>query len=181
MEVRERERDANTGPAVALATARLRAEHHEATSRWQRAVDRVTSLVALPGFVAVLTVAILAWTGANVAAGVLGVRQADAPPFPWLQGAIATCALYLSAVILSTQRRQDQLAGHREQLNLELAIVADQKLAKIIELLEELRRDSPTLANRSDHAAQAMATPTDPHLVLDAIKAERRGTEPAGQ
>lgn len=109
------------------------------------------------------------------------MRQADAPPFPWLQGAIATCALYLSAVILSTQRRQDQLAGHREQLNLELAIVADQKLAKIIELLEELRRDSPTLANRSDHAAQAMATPTDPHLVLDAIKAERRGTEPAGQ
>jgi uncharacterized membrane protein len=167
--------DPSTGPAVALATARLRAEHQEATGALQRAVDRVTHLVGLPGFVAVLTVAIVAWMGANIAAGVLGIPRLDPPPFTWLQGAISTAALYIAAVILSTQRRQDQLAGHREQLALELAIVADRKVAKIIELLEELRRDSPTLANRRDHAAQAMASPTDPHLVLDAIKGERAG------
>jgi uncharacterized membrane protein len=170
--------DLAAGPAVAQATARLRAEHHEATTALQRTVDRLTHLVGLPGFVAVLTVAILAWMGANIVAGMLGVHRADPPPFVWLQGAISTCALYVAALILTTQRRQDQLASHREQLTLELAIVADQKVAKIIELLEELRRDSPTLANRSDHAAHAMSTPSDPHLVLDAIKAERPGALP---
>ena len=73
-------------------------------------------------------------------------------------------------MILATQRREDQLAGHREQLTLELAILGEQKSAKIIQLLEEMRRDDPSLANRVDHEAAAMATPADPQAVLDAIK-----------
>ena len=76
----------------------------------------------------------------------------------------------MTALILTTQRREDQLAGHREQLTLELAILSEQKSAKIIELLEEMRRDDPSLKNRVDHEAAAMSTPADPQAVLDAIK-----------
>ena len=50
-------------------------------------------------------------------------------------------ALYVTVLILTTQRRDDQLASYREQLTLELAILGEQKSAKIISLLEELRRD----------------------------------------
>jgi len=73
-------------------------------------------------------------------------------------------------LILTTQRREDQLASHREQLTLELGILSEQKAAKIIELLEEMRRDDPTLRNRVDREAVAMSTPADPQAVLDAIK-----------
>ena len=87
-----------------------------------------------------------------------------------LQGALGLLALYVTVLILTTQRREDQLAGYREQLTLELAILGEQKSAKIIALLEEMRRDSPHLQNRVDEEAEAMAVAADPQAVLDAIK-----------
>ena len=62
------------------------------------------------------------------------------------------------------------MAGYREQLTLELAILGEQKSAKIIALLEEMRRDSPSLRNRVDEEAAAMSIAADPQAVLDAIK-----------
>jgi uncharacterized membrane protein len=69
----------------------------------------------------------------------------------------------MTVLILSTQRRDDELASYREQLTLELAILGEQKSAKVIELLEELRRDDPTIRNRIDHDAAAMSAPADPN------------------
>jgi hypothetical protein len=53
---------------------------------------------------------------------------------------------------------------------LELGILSEQKTAKVIELLEESRRDSPLIPDRVDQEANAMAQPSDPQSVLDAIK-----------
>lgn len=155
---------------IAAATAQLHAEHKQETSALQQTVDRLTAFVGRPGFVAGLAVAIFGWIVANLLAGSLGYRPPDPPPFTWLQGAITTAALFVAALILTTQRRQDQLAGHRSQLTLELTILNDQKSAKIIELLEEVRRDNPAIADRIDHQAIAMSTPSDTLAVLGAIK-----------
>ena len=159
---------------IANATARLRAQHYEETSLSQRAADRITSLVSRPGFAALLTVAILLWTVGNVVAAMAGATPVDPPPFVGLQCGMSAAALYVAVLILTNQRRQDQLAGHREQLALELAILSEQKVSKIIELLEELRRDSPTMFDRTDHEAAHMSTPSDPHSVLAAIKSSQR-------
>ena len=56
-------------------------------------------------------------------------------------------------------------------MTLELAILAEQKLAKIIALLEEFRRNDPNQSNRRDRVAEAFAEPADPQVVLDAIRA----------
>ena len=40
---------------------------------------------------------------------------------PGSQGVIGVLALYVTVLILTTQRCDDQLAGYREQLTLELA------------------------------------------------------------
>ena len=53
---------------------------------------------------------------------------------------------------------------------LELAILSEQKTAKVIHLLEESRRDNPLIRDRLDPQADAMAQLADPQLVLDAIK-----------
>jgi uncharacterized membrane protein len=53
---------------------------------------------------------------------------------------------------------------------LELAILSEQKTAKVIQLLEEVRRDSPHIHDRVDQEAEAMARPADPQSVLDSIK-----------
>ena len=87
-----------------------------------------------------------------------------------MQGAVTIASLYIAALILTTQRRQAELADHRAHLTLEIAILAEQKSAKAIELLEELRRDSPTLLDRFDGQARAMSAPTDHQSVLNALK-----------
>lgn len=166
----KRSPDLLTSGDIAQATARLRSAHERETGAIQRAVDHLTAVVGMPGFVAVLTVAISLWMAFNVMAKVVGLRPIDPPPFTWLQGAIGTLALYVAALILSTQRRADQLSSHREQLILELAILNDQKASKIIGLLEEVRRDNPMIADRVDDQAHAMSTPSDPNTVLEAIK-----------
>jgi uncharacterized membrane protein len=150
--------------------AQLHAEHRLETTRLQTAVDRVTALVGWPGFVVAVMVAIVIWVAANLLAVNLGVRPADPPPFVWLQETVSAGALLVAALILTTQRREDQLASHRAQMILELAVINDQKLSKIIALLEENRRDNPALRDRLDSQAIAMSTPADTRAVLDAIK-----------
>ena len=105
----------------------------------------------------------------NLLAGPLGYRAPDPPPFSWL-GAVSLASLYIVVLILATQRREDQLTQRREQLTLELAILSEQKTAKIIQLLEESRRDNPQVQDRNDPEAEARAQPADPGSVLVAIR-----------
>lgn len=150
--------------------AELHAEHHRAATPIQRTVDRLTAFVGRPRFIGMLTVGATLWIVANAAAPLFRLPALDPPPFAWLDGAVSLGALYIALLILTTQRRQDQLAQHREQLTLELTILSEQKTAKIIQLIEEARRDNPNLRNRVDEEAAAMAVPADPQSVLNAIK-----------
>lgn len=157
------------------AIAKLHSDHRQEAGALQRMVERLTAWIGRPQFVAAMTAAIVVWVGGNLVAMRSGAAPWDGPPFGWLQGALGLMALYVTVLILTTQRRDDQLAGFREQLTLELAILSEQKSAKIIELLEEIRRDSPSLKNRVDNEAAAMAVAADPQAVLDAIKESEGG------
>ena len=87
-----------------------------------------------------------------------------------MRAGLTILGVVMGILILSTQRRADQLAELREQMTLELASVTERKVAKVIELIEELRRDSPTLKNRTDQEARQMSVRTTPGEVLIAIK-----------
>jgi uncharacterized membrane protein len=160
------------------AIAKLHADHHQEAGTLQRIVERLTAWIGRPRFIAALTAVVVLWITSNLLVGFFGSRPWDPPPFNWLEGGLGLLALYVTVLILTTQRRDDQLAGYREQLTLELAILSEQKSAKIIALLEEQRRDHPHLENRVDTEAAAMAVAADPQTVLDAIK-ESAGT-PSG-
>lgn len=153
--------------------ARLHAEHHANATQHQRLADRITSWLGRPVFIAVLTVVAVGWASVNGVAVTLGYRAPDPPPFQGLAAAASLASLYLVVLILTTQRRDDRLTQRRELLNLELAILSEQKTAKVIALLEELRRDSPAVRDRVDQLADVMARPADPQAVIDAIKVTR--------
>lgn len=151
-------------------TSHLSTTHKQETTTQQRLVDQLTALVGQPIFVLALFFIILAWITANITTSHLGYKPLDPPPFSWLQGGIATGALLVASLIITTQRREDQLTSHRAQLILELVVYNDQKCSKIIELLEESRRDNPVIADRIDDQANAMSTPSDTLAVLKSIK-----------
>jgi uncharacterized membrane protein len=152
------------------AIADLHWEHHRKATPVQRTVAHMTSAIGRPRFVGLLTLAILAWVGLNLILPALGHASLDPPPFAYMQDAGGILSLYITSLILITQRHDEQLAEHRAQLTLELAIVSEQKNAKIIALLEEMIRDHPHIKDRVDDEAEAMARPANPQAVLDAIK-----------
>ena len=145
--------------------ASLHAAHELGAGRLQSAVERATRRAGRPAFVALLTAIVLAWVALNLGMSSTGRTPIDEPPFFWLQGAVALTALYMTILILTTQRREDELTGLREQLTLQLAILGEQKAAKIIALLEELRRDDPSIADRHDPDADALSNSSDPDAV----------------
>jgi uncharacterized membrane protein len=156
--------------SIAQATAHIKAAHREETSAQQKWVDRFTTLIGQPVFIITLVVVLLVWIVTNVITPRLGYRAVDPPPFFWLQGTITMGTWLVASLILMTQRREDQLTSHRMQLALELIISNDQKCSKVIELLEESRRDDPSIADRVDSQAAAMSEPSDAIAVLNAIK-----------
>jgi uncharacterized membrane protein len=147
----------------------LHAGHHANATQHQRVVDRITSLLGRAGFIAGLTVFVGGWVIVNGLAAALGYRALDPPPFAGLTGVTSIVSLYLVVLILTTQKGDDRLTQRRELLNLELTILSEQKIAKVVGLLEELRHDSPHVHNRVDEMAEAMARPADPQSVVDAI------------
>ena len=109
------------------------------------------------------------WIAANVALSRSG-RAFDNAPFSFLQGIVSAAALLTTVLILAAQRHETRLAERRAQLTLQLSIVSERKIAKLIEMLEEQRRDSEHLDDRIDLEAQAMAKRTDPKSMLDAVQ-----------
>jgi uncharacterized membrane protein len=149
------------------AVEQLRVEHHTNATPIERVLDRVKTQISAPAFTATAIALVGVWIGSNL---VLREHAWDAPPFPYLELAISALAFFVTVLILSTQRRADVLASHREQLILQLAFVSEQKTAKIIELLEELRRDSPQLRDRVDRVADQMIESVDPQAVSRALR-----------
>jgi uncharacterized membrane protein len=148
----------------------LHNEHRVRASPQQRALARMTELISRPLVVFILIAAVAAWIGLNSLAAAFGGSPLDAAPFPWLQGAATLASLFIVVLILGAHSHEDEVNAHREILSLELAILSEQKSAKIIRMLEEFRRDHPQMLNRVDQEAEAMAQPADPRSVLDAIK-----------
>jgi uncharacterized membrane protein len=99
----------------------------------------------------------------------MGAVAFDPAPFGYLQWVISTAALFMTVLILTSQRHENRLAERRAQLTLQLAMVSEQKVAKLIELVERQRHDNPQIANRIDREAEAMAQPADSAAILQAV------------
>ena len=155
---------------VTDGTVQLHAAHKEETTALQATVDQITAWVGWPGFTIVVATVMVVWIVVNLLATYGGIAPIDRPPFVWLQLALAAGAFLMVTLILTTQRREDRLASHRALMILELAILNDQKISKIIALIEEERRDNPAIPDRLDGQAATMSTPADPVAVLEAIK-----------
>ena len=137
----------------------------------QRKVETLTAWLGRPQFFYGILVGVSTWMLINGLAAHFG-RHWDDPPFAWLQGAAGLGGLLMTTVVLITQNRQGKLAERREQLDLQMSMLTEQRTAKIIDLLEELRRDMPSVRNRVDLEAEALTKTVDPHEVLATLESK---------
>jgi uncharacterized membrane protein len=160
---------AHVGEAL-QAIADMEAAHHEQASPLAHLVDRMTAKVAQPRFLIYVGAAVIPWIGYNALLWRVGLIAPDAPPFPLLALGISCVALFIAVLILVSQRRADRLGNLRQQMTLEMALLTTQKASKLVELMEEFRRDSPNVKDRIDLEAMEMAGATDHGVVLQAIQ-----------
>jgi uncharacterized membrane protein len=137
--------------------------------RGQRGIEKVVAMLGRPVFLVVYVLVVGLWVVGNLAAPRMGMKPLDEPPFFWLQGFVTANSLLTTIVILIAQHRQSRLAERRAHLDLQVNLLAESKIAKVISLLEELRRDSPSVRDRYDGVAEAMQKPADPKLVVRAL------------
>jgi uncharacterized membrane protein len=138
-------------------------------SRSQRVVERVSLFAGQPLFLGLILLFVASWMLANMILRQLGMHQFDPAPFSWLQGGVGLGALLAATIVLTKQNRLERLAERRAHLDLKVTLLTEQKTAKLIDLLEELRRDLPNVKDRHDPKAAAMQQSMDPDAVLAAL------------
>jgi uncharacterized membrane protein len=171
------ERDQITQNIAAVLEFYSREE--EKISRSQRIVERISAFVGQPVFLGVIVLSVTAWALANEAMTKLGVAPFDPAPYFWLQGIVGLGALLTATAVLVKQNRLARLAQQRAHLDLKVALLTEQKAAKMIDLLEELRRDLPNVRDRHDSGAAALQQSMDPDLVLAALDEHKEAAPPS--
>lgn len=94
----------------------------------------------------------------------------DLPRYSVKDQFLDTAALLIATGVFVRQSRQEQLAEQRSHLMLQINLLTEQKTAKLIGLIEELRTDLPNLRNRRDWEAEIMQQSTDPQIVLNILQ-----------
>ena len=163
----------------------IKALHARATenlSRYQRPIETLGTLLGHPGFFYGIVLFVAVWMLINVFSPRFGIAPFDPAPYYWLQGIVGLGAWLTTTIVLITQARQGKLAEQRAQLDLQVNLLAEQKTAKLIALVEELRRDLPNVTDRHDPQAAVMEQTTDPHVILGALEEslQEPGQEGAG-
>ncbi len=147
--------------------AEIRAEDIREAPTSQVGIERFIRFVWRPWLAYAGATFLIAWIGSDVVAAPVGGHAFDPGRFPWLQLVVTLFSTVMTMLILITENHQGLIAERRAQVTLQIALVSEQKIAKVIELLESLRRDDPHVPNRRDDAATRMAEATDLRVALN--------------
>jgi uncharacterized membrane protein len=151
----------------------------------QRLFEVITFHLGRPRTLYSLLVLVAAWVGVNT---LLPGVEWDRPPFFWLQGLLALLSLTTTTVVLITQNRWVRRMERRSRVELHINLLAEEKIGKLVALLEELRRDLPSVRYRHDSQAEEMSRGTDVRQVMNEVERvfdqedgqAGRGKPPAG-
>jgi len=145
----------------------LRIQESSNVTNQQQILESVALFFGQPIFLYLLLFLLAIWMSDNFLATLVPF---DLPKFSWSNDGLDAASLIISTGVLIRQTRQEKLAEQRSQLTLHLDLLVEQKTAKIISLLEELRTDLPNVNNRHDQEAHMMKEVADPLAVLEAIQ-----------
>jgi len=157
--------------------AAIRDHAHHRASYHQRLLEGLADRLGRPITLYVYLVLVAAWVCMN-AWWPLSTPVPDEPPYFWLQGTMGMLALLTTTVVLIVENRQLRDSEHRAHLALEVNLATEQKVTKLIALIEELRRDLPNVRDRHDAEAEQMQETVDPESALAQIE---QGTRPDGR
>ena len=136
----------------------------------QHAIENATNFLGRPRFLFIIFVVVIIWTMVNILLMKFGLPNFDPPPFIWLQGVLGLGALLQATMILITQNRQNTMVNQRTQLDLQVSLLLDQKMSKLITMVDQLRQVHPELEDGTDPQVEALKKTVDPHQSLKTLE-----------
>ena len=159
-----------------IEALRRRRHEEEANARFQeRLASAITRFTGSMHFVYAHLLVYGFWIVANLGL-VPGVRPWD-PTFVILAMVASVEAIFLSTFILITQNRMAAAADRRAELDVQISLLAEAEITKIVELVSEIARRMDLPAAEQEELEE-MKQQVAPEAVLDAIEEEE--AEPAG-
>jgi uncharacterized membrane protein len=144
-------------------------KHQQNTKTDRRILNRIAAIFGRPQFLYFQIVFFTVWIGCSN----LAERNIIAKNFPLfdlhLHG-LEIASLLISTEVLIDQTHQEKLSKEQSHLMLQLNLLTEQKIAKLISLVEELRTDLPNVHNRADLEAEIMQQAIDPQAILEVIQ-----------
>jgi uncharacterized membrane protein len=129
----------------------------------------VTDFLGQPRFLFIILVVVTLWIVVNILLATFGLPNFDPPPFTWLLGVLTLGALLQATLILITQNRQDMTTERNRQLDLQISLLLDEKMSKLITMVDELRQAHPALKESIDPQIEALKKTVNPHQSLETL------------
>jgi uncharacterized membrane protein len=152
--------------------ARRRAEEEHRRLR-DRLADRVTAFTGSMSFVYIHMVVFGLWIVINL--GWLPLIPKFDPSFVILAMAASVEAIFLSTFVLITQNRMAAIADKRADLDLQISLLAEHEITKLITLVRAMAERMDIQESHNPELAE-LAEDVEPEKVLDKIEeSARRG------
>lgn len=173
------------------ALTEMQRRDEERRTRTDRLADRITSFSGSMVFVYLHVVWFGLWVALNV--GLLarfGLRAFDEFPFGLLTMVVSLEAIFLATFVLISQNRMSRASEKRAELEMQVNMLAEQKAAKTLEMLDHLTGQLDQMRRFSferDPEIEALKVSPEPGDVLRVIEeasekaAEERVEEITGE
>ena len=102
------------------------------------------------------------------------LSQFDPYPFGLLTVVVSLEAIFLSTFVLIAQNNLSALSERRSELDLQVNLLAEQKTAKVLELLDKIAQELDTMHSKfnytPDRETEALKLSPEPHEVLNVME-----------
>jgi uncharacterized membrane protein len=133
-----------TGPPIASAVianieaiAHMEEDFLQARTAWDRIADSIAAFTGSVVFVLFHVAAYAMWFAVNLG-WVPGIRPFDPYPFILLAMAVSCEAVLLSTFVLMKQNRMSGRAEQRDHLHLQVALLAEKELTKLLQAQQRI-------------------------------------------
>ena len=138
--------------------------------------DRIAAFFSRPTFVVVQFVGMAMWILANTV-GVFGIARFDPYPFCFLGLCVAVEATLLSSFVLMSQNRQNRQDDQWAHVNLQVGLLAEQEMTKVLQLLQSMCNGMQTITR--DKELNEMVKETHLVALVQELEKAMDGSEAA--
>ena len=138
----------------------------------ERYADKITTLAGSNIFLFLNVAWFAVWILWNT--GIFPVKAFDPFPFGFLTMVVSLEAIILAILVLISQNRSAKIADIREEIQLQINIVSEEEITKIMEMLVSLCEHNG-ISMKSDSELQSMLNPTNPEKIEKAVSEQLNG------